>query len=480
MEALIRKLGLQQSVYQISIHLEQIKMAAKKNIGIFHYQVGGTDGVSLEIEKWKSILENMGHTVHLIGGDLGTAKGILIKEMYHHLPESKRLNRNTFQSLSDFDPEGYQAELDRMTTELVEKFRMVIQDNQIDLILAENVWCVAANPAVAPALEIVRQELNLPAVAHNHDFYWERREGFSLTCSGAAELADKYLPPHDRNIKHTVINSLAQQALLDRKGISSTIIPNVFDFESPAWTSDDYNQDLRAEVGLGENDLVLLQATRIVARKGIELAIDFVRTLQKPNRRKFLEENGLYDGRSFSPDSRIVLVLAGYARDDATGTYKDKLIQKAKRAGVDLVFIEDRVDADRDQQDGKKIYSLWDTYPAADLVTYPSLWEGWGNQFLEAVKAKLPLLIFEYPVYKSDIEKNGFKTISLGDTIRDYDDNQLARVEESILETAADQAIELLTNQELRAEHVDHNYQVAQNHYSLDSLARYLEPLFLD
>ena len=76
-------------------------MANSKTIGIFHYQVGGTDGVSLEIEKWKLVLENMGHTVHLIGGDLGTAEGILVREMYHHLPEAKRLNQNTFARLSD-------------------------------------------------------------------------------------------------------------------------------------------------------------------------------------------------------------------------------------------------------------------------------------------------------------------------------------------------------------------------------------------
>ncbi len=133
-------------------------MSDKKTIGIFHYQVGGTDGVSLEIEKWKLILEEMGHTVHLIGGDLGTAQGILVKEMFHHLPESKRLNQNTFFRLSDFDPPGYREELDRMSEAIAARFREVIQEKEIDLILAENVWCVAANPAVAPALEIVRQD----------------------------------------------------------------------------------------------------------------------------------------------------------------------------------------------------------------------------------------------------------------------------------------------------------------------------------
>lgn len=41
-----------------------------KTIGILHNQVGGTDGVSLKIDKWKLLLEEMGHTVHLCAGDL--------------------------------------------------------------------------------------------------------------------------------------------------------------------------------------------------------------------------------------------------------------------------------------------------------------------------------------------------------------------------------------------------------------------------
>ncbi|RLC75975.1 MAG: glycosyl transferase family 1, partial [Chloroflexi bacterium] len=62
-----------------------------KTIGIFHYQVGRTDGVSLEIDKWKHVLEEMGHTVHLCAGDLGATEGTLIEEMYHHRPDAERL-----------------------------------------------------------------------------------------------------------------------------------------------------------------------------------------------------------------------------------------------------------------------------------------------------------------------------------------------------------------------------------------------------
>lgn len=449
-----------------------------RRIGIFHYQVGGTDGVSLEIEKWKQVLEGMGHTVYLLGGDLGTAQGILVKEMFHHLPESKRLNKNTFLRLSDFDADGYKEELARMSGLIANQLRAVIKENELDLILAENVWCVAANPAVAPALETVRKELGIPAVAHNHDFYWERRGGFSLTCAGAAELADKFLPPHDLDIKHIVINSLAQAELLERKGIHSVVVPNVFDFATPAWEKDAYNSDLRTEIGLAENDLVLLQATRIVSRKGIELAIDFAKALNSPERLKLLQENGLYDGRIFSEGSRIVLVLAGYARDDATGGYKDLLTQKARNGNVDILYIEDLVDADRSIKNNQKIYSLWDTYTMADLVTYPSLWEGWGNQFLEAVKAKLPIMIFEYPVYKKDIKDKGFQVISLGDQIRDFDDDGLARVEDTIIENAANEAVILLTDSKKRKQVVEHNFKAGLEQYSLEALKRYLTPLF--
>jgi len=72
-----------------------------KSIGIFHYQVGHTDGVSLELEKWQRIMEDHGHTVHLCAGDLGSAQGTMIKEMYHHIPEIKSLNYNGFKELRD-------------------------------------------------------------------------------------------------------------------------------------------------------------------------------------------------------------------------------------------------------------------------------------------------------------------------------------------------------------------------------------------
>jgi len=448
-----------------------------KNIGMFHYKVGGTDGVSLEIDKWKHVLEEMGHTVHLCAGDLGTVEGTLIEEMYHHRPDAERLNHNTFRQLRDYpDDAAYRAELLGLADTVERRVRDFVEERGIDFLIPQNVWSVAVSPSVSIALARVMRDLQLPTLAHHHDFYWERTDGVALTCRTAIELADKYLPPRDPLIRHVVINTLARRELYERKGIEASVVPNIFDFDAPAWEPDDYNRDFRARFGLRENDVMVLQATRIVQRKGIELAVDFVKAMNSPKRRARLQQLGLYRRCAFDDDSRIVLVLAGYA-EDQTGRYLGLLKRKIERAGIDARFIGDQVGGTRQLEPGNKIYSLWDTYVFADFVTYPSLWEGWGNQFLEALRARLPLMLFEYPVYRTDIRDKGFRVVSLGNEILGRDDLGLVQVEQAIIEAAADQAVELLINDDLRRETVEHNFQVGRQYYSLDSLRGYLTPL---
>jgi len=444
-----------------------------KNIGIFHYQVGHTDGVSLEIEKWQRVFEEMGHRVYLCAGDLGSAKGTLIPEMYHHRPEVERLSHNTFKELCDFDEAGFQVELKQQVKVLTEKLRAFLVEQEIDLIVAQNIWCVGKSPSLAIALENIRRELNLPAIAHHHDFYWERGDDKTLTCTAAIEVAKNYLPPIDANIRHVVINSLAQAELMKRKGVKARAVPNIFDFEAPSWEKDEYNREFRAAIGLQENDLLILQATRIVPRKGIELAIDVTREIAI--QRHKLDENGLFDGRPFSQDSRIVLVLAGYARDDETGVYVRKLKEKALTEGVELLFIEERIASERGSTNAHKIYSLWDAYVFSDLVTYPSLWEGWGNQFLEAVRAELPIVLFEYPVYRADIRDKGFEVISLGAEVAGHDSAGLVQVQEAIIQRTADEALSVLTDSVMRQRMVKKNLALGQHYYSMNTLRNFLE-----
>jgi glycosyltransferase involved in cell wall biosynthesis len=450
----------------------------KKTIGILHYQLGRTDGVSLEVDKWKQILEEMGHPVHLCAGDLGAIEGDLIEELYHHRPDAERLYYNTFTQFRDYANEGeYKAEMERLAQVIERKLRDFVVKREIDFLIVQNIWSVACSPPASIALARLVRDLQIPTLSHNHDFYWERTDRGAPTCAAAVEIAGKYIPPRDPLIRHIVINSLTQREMAERKDITATVVPNVFDFDAPPWEVDEYNQDFRAALGLKENDVLILQATRVVPRKGIELAVDFVKTLNAPQRRACLKARGLYNGRPFDEDSRIVLVMAGYTRDEVTGRYLKQLKQKIKRAGIEALFIEDMVGGQRRTQNGNKVYSLWDTYVFADFITYPSLWEGWGNQFLEALQARLPLMLFEYPVYRADIKEKGFRVVSLGSEIQGRDDLNLVQVAPQILETAADQAVELLTNAPFYQQTVEHNFQLGRQHYSLAALRDYLEKL---
>jgi hypothetical protein len=79
-------------------------------------------------------------------------------------------------------------------------------------------------------------------------------------------------------------------------------------------------------------------------------------------------------------------------------------------------------------------------------------------------------MLFEYPVYVDDIKGKGFRAVSLGVALSGRDGRGLAQVPQETLEKAADEAVELLTDRRLRRETVDHNFRLAREHYSLDSL----------
>ncbi len=446
-------------------------------IGICHYKIGGTDGVSLEIAKWKQVLEEMGHTVHLCGGALEAAEGDLVEELYHHCPEVERITENAFHELRGYESgAALENEIIAFADRIEMGLRRFVHERAIELLIPNNIWSIGLNLPAAVAFTRVVRELRIPAIGHHHDFYWEEIRRMRPTCPEVERLVDKYLPPQAPFIRHVVINSLVQEELKQRSNASATVIPNVFDFSGPGWHIDSYNYDFKDAIGVRKTDVLVLQATRIVPRKGIELAIDLVAKLNRSHHRQRLEENDLYDGRKFDKHSRIVLVLAGYSEDPRAG-YLRKLEAKAAKLGVELRVISDLIRARRRTENGRKLYSLWDCYVFADLVTYPSLYEGWGNQFLEAVRAKVPVVVFEYPVYRADIKGKGFAVISLGDRIEGHDELGLVRVRGEVIERAAREAVSVLTDWNSRQEMVERNFSLGKRFYSLTALQGYLSDI---
>jgi len=446
-------------------------------IGICHYKVGDTDGVSLEMEKWKLVLERLGHEVHFCAGGLGQEEGFLIEALYHHREDAERITRNAFRGLSDYRSEAALEEEILQLARMVEgKLRRFIDLFSIDLLIPNNIWSIGVNLPAAVAFTHVVRTLGIPTVAHHHDFYWEPIRRMAPTCELVKRISREHLPPQDPLISHVVINSFAQRELLRRRGITATIVPNVLDFSGPPREIDDYNRGFREAIGVNENDILVLQATRIVERKGIELAIDLVTELNKPSYLERLRKTELYDGRKFAKGDRIVLVLAGYS-EDPTEDYLNRLKRKAERAAIEVRIITGSVRAQRGEIDGRRIYSLWDCYAFADLVTYPSLYEGWGNQFLEAIRARVPIVLFEYPVYRADIKEKGFNVISLGGEVKGKDDSGLVSVDEGTIRRAAESVLRVLTDRFSRKTMVERNFDLGREFYSLEYLGKRLNEL---
>jgi len=440
----------------------------------FQNRLGRTDGVSLEVDKWRSVLrDRMGHEVWYCSGNDDVPTNYVLPELYAAHPKTWKILRNGTVKFEEYDSE---EELERDIYDhadvVEEKLLKFIGEKGVDVLVPNNLCSGGYQPAAAIAFHRVFRKTGLPAIVHSHDFYYEDSGEVSATCQVVDSIYERYFPPKLPNIQHVVINRLAQSEIKRRKNIETRVVPNVFDFDQPGWNADDYNSDFRAAFGIGQDDIVFLQATRILDRKGIELAIDVVAEVMKPERRKALAGAPTAAGGKFADDAAIVLLCAGIVEMiGISGDYWGALQARAREKGVDLRHVGDRVKHSRGTgENGEKVYSLWDSYVLCDFVTYPSLWEGWGNQFIEAVFAKLPVVLFEYPVWVSDLKQSGFDVVSLGAETSGQDENGLVTVAQPVIAAAADEITAILTDPKRRQEIGEKNYTIAKERYSLDTL----------
>lgn len=445
-------------------------------IALCHFRVGETDGVSLEMEKWKRVLEKMGHEVFFLAGSQGRTKAYIIPELHYQNEANGRFVRNAYQTLSDYkNEEDFRAEVLSFAEKLQSELERFVKSYEIDMLVINNIWSLGWGLPAALAFDAAARKHRIPCVAHHHDFYWERDRYSRPTCDFVRKCLEDCFPPRHGLVRHVVINSMARKEMKRRKGMDAFIVPNVFDFEAPPWAVDSYNADFRKSIGLREKDLLVLQATRIERRKAIELSVDIVGELAKPENRKRLESKGLYDGRAFDGGSRIVLALAGLKEADEG--YIEMLKSRAAKKGVEMLFINEAIRHSRCSENGRKCYSLWDAYVFADLITYPSILEGWGNQLLEGIFAKKPVVIYEYPVFEADIKEKGFELISLGNSHRTGEDG-LVYIEDEKLESSAEKCLMMLTDREKRAALAENNFRLGRKYFSYESLADNLSKIF--
>jgi glycosyltransferase involved in cell wall biosynthesis len=382
----------------------------------------------------------MGMECYYMAGELDTPpeRSLLVPSSHFAHPGAVEVFEGCF---------GRSTRLPRVTrkcedlkTGLKQSVRDFVDHFKLDMIIPENALTIPLNIPLGLAITEYLIELGTPAIAHHHDFHWERKRFQRNACW---DYLTKAFPPQLPTIQHTVINSAQVTQLSLRTGVVATVVPNVMDFKNPPQKADGYTDDMRAELGIPEDHKLILQPTRIVQRKGIEHAVELTHRLGIP----------------------ATLVLS-HASGDEGDDYAVRVREYSDLLGVNAVFCGDRLRDNRGlTADGRKVYSLGDMYAHADLVTYPSTIEGFGNAFLEAVYYRKPILVNNYAIYDSDIRPKGFQTVEM---------------EDFITSDAISKAREVLTNQDLVAEMTETNYELAVKFFSYEVLEQNLATLLMN
>ena len=156
---------------------------APRRIGFLSTRFHGTDGVSLEAEKWAQILSGQGHSCFWMGGLLDTPPDTSypVPLAFFNHPEVAPLQSKLFgaRTRSRTVTTQVHALKDRLKDEIyrfIDKF-------QLEVLIPQNILAIPMHVPLGLAATEVIAETSIPTIAHHHDFTWER-ERFALNAAG--------------------------------------------------------------------------------------------------------------------------------------------------------------------------------------------------------------------------------------------------------------------------------------------------------
>jgi glycosyltransferase involved in cell wall biosynthesis len=216
------------------------------------------------------------------------------------------------------------------------------------LVVVENLCSLPINPEASTLAADVLAEHPGRVVFRHHDLPWQR----------AGLAAPHGIPPHRRDSLHVTINDHSR-VQLEHRGFDAVTMRNAFDLEPPRGD----REGTRAAFGFAPDDLVLLQPTRAIPRKNVPGAITFAAELAQRRR-----------------DHPLRLWVTGPAEDG----YDDVFARLIAESPVPVTV--------------GRAPSAPDAYAAADLIVFPSTWEGFGNPVIESIAHRCPIAVGSYPV----------------------------------------------------------------------------------
>ncbi len=474
--------------------------ASELHIGIIHSLIGKNDGVSIVIDQ--TVLAMVDH----MGIDLGNFFFLAAHssprfnaqtdEVFWHKSEVHKFILNHF---NQPEVKGLDEMIHENALYAKKVIREWVEENDIDLIIAHNT-SHPYNFITAVGLGYYIEELREQGIIWPklmvwwHDSYFER--SIFANPNKTIKKYLKYLPG-------TYVDSIAfinkQQIQLGKKVFAqyndikldkffehrTTVVPNTSEIEWEwervetdtnlpiAPPRDNYNATFFKDIGLLrqikskgftlDETVLLLQHTRVVPRKKIELAIDLAFELEKKFRK---------NGRR----KCVALIVSGHSGDEQNQylnnlhVHYTDLCRNNPGSSVVLIFGEHNILSHRDIIVDKKFYHFAEIpgiiASHGGLGTYFSEVEGFGNNLLEMISLGVPVVINKYEIYKEEIEKFGFELPAIED----------GKLTQSIV----DGAYKLLTDIPYRNRVVKHNLQVLKDNLDHKIIAEKLKPLILN
>ncbi|HEX7097297.1 MAG TPA: glycosyltransferase family 4 protein [Acidimicrobiales bacterium] len=266
-----------------------------------------------------------------------------------------------------------------------------------DLVVVENLLSIPMN---LPASRVVARELaRRPAVLHHHDPPWQRARYAHVT----------ELPPDDPAWRHVTINQFTANEMAAR-GIRAVTIYNGFDVDEPRAD----RAAARRAIGFAPDELVVVHPVRAIPRKNVPKALEIAEAL----------------GATYW--------LTGSIEEG----YDDELAAIFARAKTKVLH--------RHHDDRAQLYA------AADLVVFPSTWEGFGNPPIEAAIHRRGVVVGSYPV-ATELRALGFRW---------FDPDDLAGIKAFL--RSPDESL------------LDTNEALAREHFSYDTMRDRLRALLDD
>ncbi len=417
-----------------------------EKIAIISTRLGGIDGVSIEADKWGSAYKKIGFDPVYIAGKFSRkdrSRFFKVEEMDYYHPDVLNIRKIAFNE----DKKASEKDLGRLIDNITgvkerikKKLLTILEDNRISFLSIENALTIPLNIPIGVALTEIISENDIKAVTRHHDFYWERKQ---FLCSNVEKMLDDYFPPDLVNLKHVVINTLARKSIYDKKKIKATYIPNIFDFDVLEEIGNKY-LEVKKFLNMDDGDFLILQPTRLIARKNIERTIDLVEKLSKKT------------------DKKINLIISGKPEKNELD-YFNEIIRLTRKSGISLILSEnDHAHIpEYTRRDLFEKFDIYDLYKACDLVTLPSDIEGFGNPVIEASVLGKPLFVNNYPVL-TDMLSKGFEFIV---------------IDKKVDKKSVERTLELLTGRKLRERIAGKNFKIAKEHYSVGYLISRLEKL---